>query len=193
MRTDSRIGGGASARTYRHPLLSSISVFLQCLTAVVDPMAKRRVRCTPQAASTTAVVMALDRGCSLQSRFDDARSCMRRDFRGRRRTGSTYNGLLKALERQQAATSPIVKTELRRRMRRCARSIEPTSPWVLLAVDGSKEDLPRTRDHERCSASPTTACFRRRESPRSWKYTPACSGTGASIAATPRRNIISWT
>ena len=34
-------------------------------------------------------------------------------------------------------------------MRRCARSIEPTSPWVLLAVDGSKEDLPRTRDHEK--------------------------------------------
>lgn len=111
-------------------------------------MAKRRVRWTPHAASTAAVLMALDRGCSLQSRFEDARSCMRRDFRGRRRTGSTYNGLLKALERQQAATLPIVKTELRRQMRRRARSMDPTSPWMLLAVDGSKEDLPRTRDHE---------------------------------------------
>jgi hypothetical protein len=148
METDSRIGGGASAHVYRHPLLSFISTFLGCLTNVSDPSAKRRVRWTPQAASTAAVLMAWDRGCSLQSRFDDARSCLRHDFRGRHRVGATYNGLLKALERQQATTLPIVKTELRRQIKRHDRSIDPTSPWMLLAVDGSKEDLPRTRDQE---------------------------------------------
>jgi len=115
---------------------------------VSDPSAKRRVRWTPQAASTAAILMAWDRGCSLQSRFEDAQLCLRHDFRGRRRTGRTYNGLLKALERQQATTLPIVKAELRRRMKLRARSIDPASAWTLVAVDASKEDLPRTRDHE---------------------------------------------
>jgi hypothetical protein len=74
---------------------------------------------------------------------------MKRDSRGRRRTGITYNGLLKALERQQGTSLPIMKKELRDQVRRRLARIDPASPWLLLAVDGSKEDLPRTRDHER--------------------------------------------
>lgn len=149
MKTDSRIGGGSSAQIYRHPLLSCISVFLQCLATVADPKAKRRVRWTPQAASTAAVLMAIDADASLTGRFQHARSCMRRDYRGRRRTGSTYNGLLKALERQQDTSLPIVKKKLREQVRQRWRRIDPVSPWLLLAVDGSKEELPRTRDHEK--------------------------------------------
>lgn len=148
MKTDSRIGGGSSAQIYRHPLLSCISVFLQCLAAVADPKAKRRVRWTPQAASTAAVLMAIDADTALAGRFQHARSCLHFNHRGRRRTGSTYNGLLKALERQQGTSLPIVKKELREQVRQRSRRIDPVSPWLLLAVDGSKEELPRTRDHE---------------------------------------------
>ena len=149
MKADSKIGGAASARRYRHPLLSSISLFLQCLQTAADPAAKRRVRWTPQVASTAAVLMALDSDTTLYGNFQHARACMKGDYRGHCRTGQTYNGLLKALERQQNTVLPIVKTELRAQVRRRWDHLHSTHPWVLLAVDGSKEDLPRTRDHER--------------------------------------------
>ena len=149
MQTDLKIGGAASARRYRHPLLSAISLFLQCLQGAVDPVAKRRVRWTPQAASTAAVLMTLDSDTTLYGNFQHAQACMKGDYRGRDRTGQTYNGLLKALERQQNTVLPIVRTELRAQVRRRLDHLYSTQPWVLLAVDGSKEDLPRTRDHER--------------------------------------------
>ena len=146
MKTGSRIGGGASALGYRHPLLSRISLFLQCLADMADPATRRRVRWTPHVASTAAVLMALDADGPLHGRFEHARVCLKD---GRCRPGTTYNGLLKALERQQDRVLPIVKTQLRARVRRRLTHIDPTGPWLLLAVDGSKEELPRTRDHER--------------------------------------------
>ncbi|MCH7548683.1 MAG: DUF3179 domain-containing protein [Candidatus Krumholzibacteriota bacterium] len=73
---------------------------------------------------------------------------MKGDYRGRGRTGQTYNGLLKALERQKDTVLPIVKTELRTQARRRFDHLRGNDPWVLLAVDGSKENLPRTHDHE---------------------------------------------
>jgi hypothetical protein len=121
---------------------------MQCLVGVVDPVAKRSVRWTPHAASTAAVLMGLDPDDTLEGRFQHTRRCMKHDYRGRHRTGATYNGLLKALERQQDTVLPMVKRELRGHVRRRRKRIDPTSPWLLLAVDGSKEDLPRTRDHE---------------------------------------------
>ncbi len=146
MQTGCRIGGGASALGYRHPSLSRISLFLQCLAGMADPAARRHVRWTPHAASTAAVLMALDADGPLQGRFEHARACLED---GRCRPGTTYNGLLKALERQQDRVLPIVKTQLRAQVRRRLTRIDPTAPWLLLAVDGSKEELPRTRDHER--------------------------------------------
>jgi hypothetical protein len=92
--------------------------------------------------------MGLDADDTLEGRFQHARACMKHDYRGRRRTGTTYNGLLKALERQQDTVLPIVKRELRQHVHRRGKRIDPTGRWSLLAVDGSKEDLPRTRDHE---------------------------------------------
>ena len=149
MKTDSRIGGGASAHNYRHPLVSCISAFLGCLAEVADPSAKRRVHWTPQAASTAAVLMAFDADPALTERFRHIRPCMKSHDRRRRRTGTTYNGLMKALERQQNAILPLVKTEMRCDVRTRLHRVDPTNPWLLLAVDGSKEELPRTRDHER--------------------------------------------
>ena len=148
MKSDSKIGGGTSTCIYRHSVIACISSVLQCLEPLRDPSPKRRVRWTPQAASTAAVLMALDADTTLEGRFQHARTCMKRDYRGRRRTGATYNGLLKALERQQDTVLPIVKRELRAHVRCRCRRIDRSGRWSLLAVDGSKEDLPRTRDHE---------------------------------------------
>ncbi len=113
-----------------------------------DPVAKRQVRWTPRAASLAAVLMALDRGCPLHVRFEDARECMTTDFVRRTRVGHTYNGLVKALERQAGSVLPILKVDLRQQAQERLFRLYDTGKWLLLAVDGSKEDLPRTKDHE---------------------------------------------
>lgn len=144
MVTDRRFGGGCAATVYRHPLLSKISRFLECLRDVADP-AGREVRWTPSAAGMAAVLMALDPGCSLAIRCEDALACLADDCR----TGSTYNGLLKALERQAGVALPELKADLRRRAAAAMKKNPKVAGWTLLAVDGSKEDLPRTRSHEK--------------------------------------------
>ncbi len=113
-----------------------------------DPVATRRVWWTPFTAAMAALLMVLDRGCSLRVRFEDARACMITDFAPGRRAGGTYNGLVKALERQADTVLPRLKADLRRQVQRRLSRLRKRSKRVLLAVDGSKEDLPRTQDHE---------------------------------------------
>lgn len=114
-----------------------------------DPAAKRRVQWTPFAAGVAAVLMAWDRGCPLKERFDDAHACMSTDFVRRTRVGQTYNGLVKALERQAKAVLPVLKKDLQRQVQVRLSRMRKTMKWLLLAVDGSKEDLPRTKDQEK--------------------------------------------
>ena len=150
MNNDRRIARGGSVPTsYRHPLIAYITFFLGCLRDVPDPAAERRVRWTPQAAGTASVLMALNHHIPLRAACGDALSCMSADFRRQHRVGRTYNGLAKALERQANEILPLVKSSLRRHVRKRLRRIPDTAGWTLLAVDGSKEELPRTRDHER--------------------------------------------
>ena len=74
---------------------------------------------------------------------------MATDFARRRRVGRTYNGLLKALERQAESVLPDLKAGLRRQAQGRLSRIRKIGNWLLLAVDGSKEDLPRTKDQEK--------------------------------------------
>ncbi len=124
-------------------------MFLGALRALPDPVAHRQVRWTPAAGGAAAVLMALDSGCTLGVRCEDALACMAGDFRRRRRVGTTYNGWVKALERQAPTVLPLLKADLRRQAPRRLDRIPRLGGGTLLAVDGSKEDLPRTRDHER--------------------------------------------
>lgn len=145
--TDRSFGGCRAVQEYRHPLLAKINPFLRSLDAVADP-AGRRVRWTPRAAGTAAVLMALDPGCSLSVRCEDALACMGGEA-ALGRVGSTYNGLVKALERHASAALPTLKADLRRRAAAALAGVPKVAGWSLLAVDGTKEDLPRTRSCER--------------------------------------------
>jgi hypothetical protein len=133
---------------YRHPLLESISGYLVCLSGMKDRTARRKVRWTPQAAATAAVLMALGGTLSLEVRCDDALTCLSREPR-RRALGKTYTGLIKALVRQADQVLPVVKEHLRGKVKKALSRIEQTCGWTLLAVDGSKVDLPRTISHEK--------------------------------------------
>jgi hypothetical protein len=145
MKTDRKIGGSCSVPSYRHPLVGSMNRCLGCLESIHDPHAK----CwTPWAAGMTAVLMALDTARALFERFADARIALGME-RTSRRMGATYNGLLKALVRQADTVLPRLKDDLRRQACADLVKIPRTCGWILLAVDGSKEELPRTADHER--------------------------------------------
>lgn len=100
------------------------------------------------ASSMAAVLMAWDRGCPLYERFEDAQACMATDFRRRRRVGKTYNGLVKALERQRPSVLPVLKADLRRQARVRLERVPRVSNWLLMGVDGSKEELARTKDNQ---------------------------------------------
>lgn len=143
MKTDGSIGGRGCAQVYRQPLVAKIQEHLGCLAEVEDPRARRW---TPLVAGTAAVLMTLDVGCSLAVRCEDALRCMQDDFCGR--MGVTYNGLVKALERQAPLALPPLKEDLRAQARAAMKSIPRVGEWILVSVDGSKEELPRTADNE---------------------------------------------
>src|SRR6185295_17510264 len=141
-----KVGGDDAVSEYRQPLLRRISPFLEGVHAVADPSG-RLCRWTPAVASMAAILMALDPGCALGVRCEDALACLDREG-ACCRVGRTYNGLLKALERQEHTVLPSLKTDLRRHARTALAKIPRVTGWTLLAVDGSKEELPRTRSHE---------------------------------------------
>jgi hypothetical protein len=149
MYTDSVIGSDHSVRTYRHPLLQKLNPYLRSLHGLSDPTTRRCVRWTPLAASLAAILMALDIGCSLTVRFRDTLACLGIDFQPSDRLGKSYNGLLKALVRQAPAVLPGLKSDLRYQAREALAHVPQLQGWTLLAVDGSKEDLPRTRSLEK--------------------------------------------
>ena len=76
------------------------------MNGMADSGAQRGVRWTPLAASLAAILMTLDPGCPLNIRCEDALACIATNFRRRRCVGKTYNGLVKALQRQAAAVLP---------------------------------------------------------------------------------------
>ncbi len=149
MLTDSRIGRGSFVPEYRHPLVQKITPYLRCLHGLKDPAAKRSVRWTPWAVGVVGVLMSLDYGCSLTTRFQDALACLGVDRRRVPRTGQTYNGLLKAMVRQAPMILPRLKADLREQARAALAYVPRVHGWTLLAVDGSKEDLPRTQALEK--------------------------------------------
>jgi hypothetical protein len=147
VKTRRKKGRRIAAQNYRHPLLQSLSPYLSCLLEVDDPSV-RKVRWAPQAAAMAAVLMALGDTSTLKVRCDEALLCLVQETGGGR-LGKTYNGLVKALLRQSETALPVMKAGLRRHVKKALARIEKSSGWTVLAVDGSKMDLPRTVSHEK--------------------------------------------
>lgn len=142
------VGGSDSAPVYRHPMLEQISLYVHPLSGAPDELARRRVRWTPLAASMAAIRMALDARGTLGERCRDGLACLSADFTGKRGVGRTYNDLQKALERQSKSVPPLLRRELRSHAREALGILRRTEGWIVLAVDGSKAELPRTVSNE---------------------------------------------
>jgi len=153
MITDFRFGGGRSVHAdsaavdslgvYRHPLLKTISPYLQSLESLEDPVARRW---QPWLTAVTCVLMAYDAAAGLCVRMQTARDVW--DPQDQLSGGRTYNGLCKAMLRQAESVLPVLRADLREHVRRVLPRVPRCCGWTLLAIDGSKEELPRTASNE---------------------------------------------
>lgn len=117
---------------------------LGSLNAVADP-GTRRGCWSPLVAGLAACLVIFSGAPALMDRFADAMKCLGRVLPASAR-GRAYNGLFKALARQWRRVEGPLKSDLRRR---ALELIDRMNDWFVLAVDGSKIELPRTRANRR--------------------------------------------
>ena len=145
MKTQRKKGGLDAAPVYRQPLAETINGYLTCLDQLPDP-ATRRVKWQPRKAVLAGVLMALSGHGAIMGRCRDALACLHHDP-AHAALPASYNGLIKALLRQQDTVMPVLKAALKRHAAAALEKIPKTCGLTLLAVDGSKADLPRTVSH----------------------------------------------
>ena len=92
-------------------------------------------------------------GASLAERFAQIYQTLAGLFPTQRRPGRTYQGLVKALDRQHAVLLPAVQAHLRALLPTLAPAVWRSAGWAVFAGDGSKVELPRTPGHEQASGS----------------------------------------
>ena len=129
---------------HRHDLLRHMSDVLGVLGNVVDP-GGRRGRWSVLLASLVVCLMAWSTAPAMCDRFADAMKTLGRTLPASAR-GRAYNGLFKALARQWGRVQGPLKNDFRRR---ALELMDRVNDWLILAVDGSKVELPRTRANRR--------------------------------------------
>lgn len=143
-----RTGGGSSGDgSYKRELHYAMSRFLphHGLPLLADD---GRVRWTARLLSIVAVLTTWSAGPTLLDRFALARSAVLEMYPTRRRPGKSVEGFFKAL----VAWGPAVLQTLAQYWRSCVQQIAAghwlTDGWLVLGVDGSKFNCPRTLANE---------------------------------------------
>ncbi len=138
------IGGRDAARVgvYRHALV-------RLLSPMVAPLASGR-GWSAVAVALGSILMSWDPAPTLAQRFESALAVLDVALPARRRTGRTYQGLVKALRRRGDAALRTLCGHLRSLTRRAAeaRGCWTVGGWVPIGADGSKFDAPRTIGNE---------------------------------------------
>lgn len=133
-------GGAAASSVYRHPLVRFISNVLGPLDAGAG--------WSPATTAIAAVLMSWDPAPTLGQRFESVLSVLDAALPRRRRTGRTYQGLVKALGRHGEQLLETLAPRLRERTRKAARQHWRVGRFVPIGVDGSRFDAPRTIANE---------------------------------------------
>jgi hypothetical protein len=92
-----------------------------------------------------ACLMAWSSAPALLDRYAEAMTCLGKVL-PRSCLGRAYNGLFKALTRQWSSAENPLKLALRKQ---ALHLMDRANGWLVLAVDGSKVELPRTRANRR--------------------------------------------
>jgi len=102
----------------------------------------------PRMLAAVAVLWAWSKAEGLKERFQEARKLGKKIFRWLPDPGRTYNGFMKQLQKWHVELQLLCTGELRRLMKQ-----DPFGQWriagfVVIAGDGSRIELPRTRANE---------------------------------------------
>jgi hypothetical protein len=127
----------------------------------------RRVRWTDRLLMVAAIVMSWCQASALADAFEAARDAVVSMYRSRRRPGKTLTGFLSALRQRSFALVEIVVRTLRQAVVRVSGSYWRLGPWVLLGVDGSRVECPRTAANERAFG----CGGRKKTTPQQWVTT----------------------
>ena len=118
-----------------------------------------RVRWTDRLLAMTAILMTWATEPTLQDAFSAARDSAAEMYDSRRRPGCTFAGFAKAWARASLRMLEVLGTYLRQTVQYVAGARWRWREWVVLAVDGTRLDCPRTRANERafgCAGKPGT-------------------------------------
>lgn len=108
-----------------------------------------RVRWTDRLLVIAAILMSWSSSACQQDAFEDARKSAVSMYRSRRRPGASLTGFLKALLARTKVLLAVVVQALREASEQAAGANWRLGPWVLMSVDGSRVECPRTAANER--------------------------------------------
>lgn len=142
-----RIGRSTRQACYRDQLLESMGKHLPAkglpLIAVDG-----RIRWTDRLLVIVAILMSWSMAASQQDAFAEARDVAVRLYSSRRRPGRTLTGFLKAWTKRTAGVLAVVVRALQRASLEAAGVHWRVGLWVVMGVDGTRVECPRTLANE---------------------------------------------
>lgn len=142
-----RIGKPACAADYTSQLHEAIGKFLPSrgLGLVSND---RRVRWTDRLLAIMAILVSWQNATTIADAFESARGVLVRMYVSRKRPGKTLAGYLDALQLASGELLEVVTGHLRLCVQRMSGRLWWWRRWVVMAVDGSRIDCPRTSANE---------------------------------------------
>ena len=144
---------------YQTQLLAAMRAQLPCRgLPLLSP--DQRVRWSDRLLVIAALLMAWTPATRLQEAFAGVRETLVAMYSTRRRPGADLSGFLKALRKRSAVLLTRVTQTLRERTRQQAGESWRWKRWVVLGVDGSRINCPRTGANEQafgCAGKSRTA------------------------------------
>ncbi len=119
------------------------------LSARVKGSRDPRIRWSAKYVVLSWIVMGWSLQGQLTERFREACECLARCFASRRRSGKTYQGLTKATRRAGPDVFHEFWGYLRPTIPKRLGQVWTWFEWIVMAVDGSRIDAPRTRANEK--------------------------------------------
>ena len=157
--TRQRNGKPTKAKGYHSQLLHAIATYLpQRGLPLISP--DQRVRWTDRLLTITAILMAWSDTATQADAFATAREAAVSMYPSRRRPGRHSSGFLERLRRSTERLLAVLIPALRTAGIKAAGATWQWRRWVVLAVDGTRIDCPRTESNEQafgCAGRKKTA------------------------------------
>ena len=142
-----RMGSSIVSPVYPRELLRAIGKFLPHRGLPLRS-GDERIRWTDRLLTVMALLMGWQAASSLRDAFENCWQVVTKLYPTRRRGGHSYEGFIKALEGRSGRLLPLVTAALRRAVRQVAGRHWKIGGWVVMGVDGSRFECPRTAANE---------------------------------------------